>query len=152
MAPLSVGWGRIWEIRMFLEDPALLVGVPLLVIGIIGLGVAGMTLMAPQPQLEGVGAPVTYAGHPGPMEYVQVGLTLAVITAFEVAIYYVDIPRKPFIGALMALSASKFLLVVLFFMHLRFDSRLFTTAFATGVALVIAIFTVVLVTLGGNIV
>lgn len=138
---------------MFFEDPALLVGVPLLVIGIIGLGVAGLALMAPQPQLEGAGAPVTYAGgHPGPMEYVQVGLTLAIITAFEVAIYYVDIPRKPFIGALMALSASKFLLVALFFMHLKFDSRLFTTAFATGVALVIAIFTVVLVTLGGNIV
>jgi cytochrome c oxidase subunit 4 len=136
---------------MFFEDPALLVGIPLLVLGIIGLGIAALTLMAPQPQPAGAPA-VVHGAHPDPMEYVQIGLTLAIITAIEVAIYYVDIPRKPFIGALMALSAAKFSLVVLFFMHLKFDSRLFTTAFATGFALVIAVFTVVLTTLGGNIV
>lgn len=135
---------------MFFEDPALLVGVPLLVIGLLGAGIAGLAMLAPQPHPAGA-APV-HRGHPGPGEYVQIGLTLAAITAIEVAIYYVDIPRKPFIGALILLSAAKFALVVLFFMHLRFDSRLFTTAFATGFCLVLALFAVVLATLGGNIV
>jgi cytochrome c oxidase subunit 4 len=134
----------------FFEDPALLVGIPLLIIGLLGAGVAGLTLLVPQPQPAGA-APV-HRGHPGPGEYVQIGAILAIITAIEVGIYYVDIPRNPFIMALILLSAAKFSLVVLFFMHLKFDSRLFTTAFATGFALVLAIFAVVLATLGGNIV
>lgn len=134
----------------FFNEPALLVGVPLLILGLIGAGIATLTMLVPQPQPAG--APPVHRGHPGPMEYVQIGLTLAAITAVEVAIYYVDMPRKPFITALILLSASKFSLVVLFFMHLKFDSRLFSTAFATGFALVVAIFAVVLTTLGGNIV
>jgi cytochrome c oxidase subunit 4 len=134
----------------FFNEPALLVGIPLLILGLIGVGIAMLTMLVPQPQPAGV--PSVHRGHPGPMEYVQIGLTLAIITGIEVAIYYVDIPRKPFVTALMLLSAAKFSLVVLFFMHLKFDSRLFTTAFATGFALVVAIFAVVLTTLGGNIV
>jgi cytochrome c oxidase subunit 4 len=134
----------------FFNEPALLVGIPLLILGLIGAAIATLTMLVPQPQPAGA-VPV-HRGHPGPMEYVQIGLTLAIITGIEVAIYYVDIPRKPFVTALMLLSAAKFSLVVLFFMHLKFDSRLFTTAFATGFALVVAIFAVVLTTLGGNIV
>jgi cytochrome c oxidase subunit 4 len=134
----------------FFNEPALLVGIPLLILGLIGAGIAALTMLVPQPQPAGV-APV-HRGHPGPMEYVQIGLTLGVITAIEVAIYYVDMPRKPFITTLLILSAAKFSLVVLFFMHLKFDSRLFSTAFIAGFALVVAVFTVVLTTLGGNLV
>ncbi len=134
----------------FFNDPALLVGLPLLVLGLIGGGIAAMSLLVPASQPAGT-APV-HRGHPGPMEYVQVGLVLAVITCIEVAIYYVDMPRKPFITALILLSAAKFSLVVLFFMHLKFDSRLFSTAFVAGFALAFSIFAVVLTTLGGNIV
>jgi cytochrome c oxidase subunit 4 len=52
---------------------------------------------------------------------------------------------------LIVLSLSKFLLVVLFFMHLRFDNRLFSTLFTGGFALAIAVFIVVLATLGASI-
>jgi hypothetical protein len=37
-------------------------------------------------------------------------------------------------------------------MHLRFDSRLFSTLFVGGFALAAAVFIVVLATLGGNLV
>ena len=38
---------------------------------------------------------------------------------------------------LLALSAGKFLLVVMFFMHLKFDSRLFTVLFLAGLSLAV---------------
>ncbi|HYM16192.1 MAG TPA: cytochrome C oxidase subunit IV family protein [Dehalococcoidia bacterium] len=135
---------------MFFNDPSLLVGVPLLVLGILGVGVVALTMLAPQP--SPAGAVAVHRGHPGPMEYVQIGVTLAVITSIEVAIYYVNMPQKLFITTLIVLSAAKFSLVVLFFMHLKFDSRLFSTAFVAGFMLVLAVFTVVLTTLGGNII
>lgn len=136
---------------MFFEDPSLLVGIPLVAVGVIGVVVAALTMLAPQPQPAGA-AVVVHRGHPAPLEYVQVGITLAVITSIEVAIYYINIPEKLFISVLLALSAAKFSLVVMFFMHLKFDSRLFTTAFATGFALAIAVFVVVLTTLGASLV
>jgi cytochrome c oxidase subunit 4 len=135
----------------FFEDPALLVGIPLLVVGGVGALVALLTLMAPQPQPHGAPA-VVHRGHPGPLEYVQVGVALAVITSIEVAVYYVDLPEKLFISILLVLSAAKFSLVVLFFMHLKFDSRIFSTAFSAGFALAVAVFIVVLTTLGANLV
>jgi cytochrome c oxidase subunit 4 len=135
--------------KAFFEDPALLVGLPLLLLGLFGLGMAGLSLVAPQP---GGAVAVRHAAHPGPEEYVKVGMTLAAITAVEVAIYYVSIPRTLFICMLIALSLSKFMIVVLWFMHLKFDSRLFSIAFATGLIAASAVFTVVLVTLGANLV
>jgi cytochrome c oxidase subunit 4 len=137
------------EVALFFDDPELLFGIPLVIIGVFGLLIAGAALIAPEP-----GAPVLTrrAGHPDESEYVRIGLILAVITAVEVVIYYFDIPRNLFILILVALSAAKFTLVVMFFMHLKFDSRLFTTAFVTGFVLAASVFTVVIATLGSNIV
>jgi cytochrome c oxidase subunit 4 len=134
---------------MFFEDPALLVGAPMLAVGLFGLFIALATLLAPQPASKAVAA---HAGHPGEAEYIKVGLFLAVLTLIEVVIYYFNIPRNLFIVILLALSAVKFTAVVMFFMHLKFDSRLFTTAFVTGMVLAASIFSVVLVTLGSNLV
>ena len=140
--------------KSFFENPALLVGSPLLVIGLLGLAVAALTLMGSRPMQVTEHGPVGRHGvaHPGPEEYVRIGLLLAALTAFEVAIYYVDIQRTVFIGILLGLSAVKFATVVMFFMHLKFDSRLFSTAFLTGFALASAVFVVVLATLGGSLV
>jgi len=135
--------------KAFFEDPALLVGLPLLLLGLLGLSMAGLTLLTPQP--AGAAA-VRHPAHPGPEEYVKVGATLAAITAVEVIIYYFSIPRALFVTMLMALSLTKFTIVVMWFMHLKFDSRLFSTMFATGLIAAGAVFTVVLVTLGANIV
>ena len=140
--------------KAFFEDPALLVGLPLLVIGAIGALIAMATLTAPQPAMVGaaVAAPRRHVTHPGPAEYIQIGGLLALLTAIEVAVYYVNIQQGLFIMILLALSASKFVFVVMWFMHLRFDSRLFSTLFVGGLALAAAVFIVVLATLGGNLV
>ncbi|MBI2723440.1 MAG: cytochrome C oxidase subunit IV family protein [Chloroflexi bacterium] len=133
----------------FFENPALLVGAPLLVLGLIGLGIAALALLAPQPATA---TGPRHVGHPGPAEYVRIGIILASITAVEVLIYYFNIPKAPFVMILLVLSLSKFVLVLMFFMHLKFDSRLFSTAFVTGLLLAISVFIVVLATLGGNLV
>lgn len=137
--------------KAFFEDPALLFGLPFLLIGLLGAAVALATAFAPQPNAGGAGA-VAHRGHPDEAEYVKIGLTLAVITMVEVIIYYFDIPRSMFVTVLIALSALKFTIVVMWFMHLKFDSRLFTTAFVAGMALAFALFTVMIVTLGSNLV
>jgi cytochrome c oxidase subunit 4 len=83
--------------------------------------------------------------HPQPKQYVMVALILAVVTAAEVAIYYVSALEDLLVPLLIAFSLIKFILVALWFMHLRFDSKLFRRLFVTGVLLAGAIFTIVLV-------
>jgi cytochrome c oxidase subunit 4 len=92
------------------------------------------------------------SAHPSPLEYVKIGLALAVVTAIEVAIFYMDVPRQAFIAILVVLSTLKFVLVVMWFMHLKFDNRLFSVLFTGGLILAVALFIVVLATLGGGIV
>lgn len=68
--------------------------------------------------------------HPGNWVYVKIGIILTVITAVEIAAYYIEEQ----LGALAAplilvLSAAKFILVAMFYMHLKYDSRAFTGIF-----------------------
>ena len=84
--------------------------------------------------------------HPGPRAYVGVAVILSVITALEVAIYYVPSLRGLLVPMLLAFSAVKFILVVAWFMHLKFDSRLFRRLFVTGLVLASLVFLVVLLT------
>ena len=88
--------------------------------------------------------------HPGPLEYVKIGAALAIVTAVEVAVYYISALEDVLVPILVVLSALKFSLVALWFMHLRFDSRLFSTFFVGGLMLAAAIFVVALATLGGS--
>jgi cytochrome c oxidase subunit 4 len=88
--------------------------------------------------------------HPGPMEYLSIGLILAVVTAVEIAVYYIDALSDVLVPILVVLSATKFGLVVLWFMHLKFDARLFSWMFVGGIALASTLFVVVLATLGGG--
>jgi cytochrome c oxidase subunit 4 len=84
--------------------------------------------------------------HPSELEYVKVAAILALITGAEVAIYYVKSLKSILVPALILFSLVKFCVVVLWFMHLRFDSRLFRRLFVTGVCLAIFVFTIVLTT------
>ena len=87
--------------------------------------------------------------HPGPRQYVMVALVLAVLTAIEVALFYMEfVPRPVATGALIVLMILKFAIVALWFMHLRFDSRVFRRLFITGIILAIAVFMIVLLTFG----
>ncbi len=104
-------------------------------------------------------APPEHAGerehvekHPGAIEYAQIGTILAVITGVEVGIYYMGVAHALLVVGLMVLSATKFSMVVLWFMHLKFDHRLFSTMFVLGFILALSIFTVVLATVGGKLV
>ena len=74
-------------------------------------------------------------GHPQPLEYVKVAVVLCIVTSIEVAIYYLDAIRPALVPILLVLSAFKFALVVLWFMHLRFDNKLFSTLFVGGLIL-----------------
>jgi cytochrome c oxidase subunit 4 len=75
------------------------------------------------------------AAHPTPAKYIQIAVILTVITAIEVAIYYVEGLRGLLVPILLVLSVTKFALVVMFYMHLRFDARLFSTLFVGGLLL-----------------
>ena len=85
--------------------------------------------------------------HPSAKEYIRIGVILAVLTALEVATYYVDVGGA-LVPTLIGLSVVKFALVVMWFMHLRFDSRLFGRLFVAGLALALSLFIVVLLTFG----
>jgi len=78
-----------------------------------------------------------HEGHASVKFYWMIGGILAILTAMEVAAFYMDLGavEAPF---LLLLSAAKFALVVMFFMHLKFDSRVFTGVFMAG--LVLAVF------------
>ncbi len=70
-----------------------------------------------------------HAGHPTWKTYVVVGAILTAITAIEVAIFYIPALHGIIVPALLSLSALKFFIVVLFYMHLKFDSRIFGRVF-----------------------
>lgn len=81
--------------------------------------------------------------HPTWKQYKWVALILTVITVLEVWAYYVPslVAGPWFVPLLLVMSAAKFAIVVLFYMHLRYDHRLFRVLF-TG-PLVIAIATLI---------
>ena len=79
--------------------------------------------------------------HPGARRYITIAVILTAITAIEVMVYYLEALRPLLPPILIALSAVKFALVVMFYMHLKFDHPIFTGMFLFGLAT--AIFTFV---------
>lgn len=77
--------------------------------------------------------------HPEPRQYLVIAAILTVITAIEVGIYYVGALQSVLTPVLLALSASKFALVALFYMHLKFDSPTFARLFLLGLGIAVAI-------------
>jgi cytochrome c oxidase subunit IV len=82
--------------------------------------------------------------HPDPAEYIKIAIVLAIVTALEVAIYYVTALRDLLVPFLLAFAVIKFALVVMWFMHLRFDSKIFRRLFVFGLVLALIVFGVVL--------
>lgn len=83
--------------------------------------------------------------HPSPRKYVWIAVILAIVTAAEVAIYYVPALEGLLLPLLIVFAVIKFAMVAMYFMHLKFDSRVFRRFFVTGLVLAFVIFSIVLV-------
>lgn len=84
--------------------------------------------------------------HPTDRQYVMVALFLAAVTALEVSTYWVpeDWPAAPVVASLIVMMVIKFAFVIGWFMHLKFDARLFRRVFVFGLVLAVAVYGVAL--------
>lgn len=78
--------------------------------------------------------------HPSEKQYFVVALILAVVTAIEVGLYYVEMADNALVVSLGVLAIIKFVMVVMYFMHLKFDSPVFRRFFITGMVLAISVY------------
>jgi len=77
--------------------------------------------------------------HPTAGTYLRVAAILTVLTVIEVGVFYVP-AFHPFLApVLLVLSAIKFAIVVMFYMHLKMDSRFFTLVFGGPLLLASAV-------------
>lgn len=89
--------------------------------------------------------------HPTPRQYWMIAAFLAAVTAAEVAMYYIDQELQlEFLNVaiLLVLSAVKFMVVVGWFMHIRFEKPMISRFFTAGFALACGLYLVVLSALG----
>ena len=77
--------------------------------------------------------------------YIKIALILAAITALEVSTYYVDFGPL-FMPSLIIMMVVKFFMVVSYFMHLKFDSKIFGFLFYTGLVLALGVYIAALAT------
>lgn len=91
--------------------------------------------------------------HPGWSTYWKVALILTLITVGEVWMYFVPaiVASRAFVPGLLVLSALKFAIVVMFYMHLKYDHKLFRALF-TGPLFIAAVTLISLMFLFGQLV
>ena len=77
--------------------------------------------------------------HPGTGTYVAIGIILTIITLVEVGVFYVPAFQPVLVPVLLALSAIKFALVVMFYMHLKSDHKLFTLVLSVPLLLALGV-------------
>ena len=88
--------------------------------------------------------------HPSDALYWKVGALLGVLTLLEVSTYFItDDPYshdlKPLlIAGLLVLMVAKFITIIGYFMHLKFDNKLFRNVFISGLVLAVGVYLVVL--------
>jgi cytochrome c oxidase subunit 4 len=87
--------------------------------------------------------------HPSDATYWKIFLFLFVVTAIEVLLYYKSIPGVNLNSAVLGILAIvKFVTVVGYFMHLRFDARILRRLFVTGLVLAVLVYCAYMLTLG----
>ena len=82
---------------------------------------------------------------PSDKQFITIFFILAAITAVEVVVSYIDIGPF-FLPVLLGLMAVKFFVVVLYFMHIKFDNPLFGRLFYIGLVLAVAVYAAALST------
>ena len=91
------------------------------------------------------GADAHTADHPSDGLYVRVAIILAALTALEVATYFLDFGPL-FLPVLITLMTIKFLTVVGYFMHLKFDAPILRKAFYAGLITALFVYLIALST------
>jgi cytochrome c oxidase subunit 4 len=86
-----------------------------------------------------------HAEHKPTSYYIMVALILAGLTALETSTYWIDFGPF-FMPALLIMMTIKFFMVVLLFMHLKFDNRLFGVLFYAGLFLAVFVYIAALAT------
>jgi cytochrome c oxidase subunit 4 len=94
-------------------------------------------------------SPAGEHAHPGAKEYLAIATVLTVLTAIEVAVFYIPSMKPILVPTLLVLSTVKFALVAMFYMHLKFDHRLFSWLFVVPM-LIAALVIVALLKLFGH--
>ena len=82
---------------------------------------------------------------PSDATYIKIAAILAGLTALEVTTYFVDFGPL-FLPTLLTLMTIKFLTVVAYFMHLKFDAPILRKAFYAGLILALVVYMVALST------
>ena len=77
--------------------------------------------------------------HPTVDVYLRVAAALVILTVLEVGVFYVPAFHPVLVPVLLVLSTAKFALVVMFYMHLKFDHKLFSWLFVVPMALAAAV-------------
>ena len=88
------------------------------------------------------------AGHASVATYVKIAIVLSAVTALEVGVVFVRGLAPIIVPLLLGMATAKFALVALFFMHLRYESRVLTTVFVGPLLIAIGL-AVALMTLAG---
>jgi cytochrome c oxidase subunit IV len=141
--------------KAFFENPAQLVGAPLLLIGGMGLAVAATTvLFAPAMQTTTAQGPSERRGVVQPTLETYAGIIGIVLglTVIELLLFAFGIKYAVFVGILFGMTIVKIALVVMFFFHLKFDNRMFTTAFLSTFAVIAATGVIIVAAIVGNVV
>jgi cytochrome c oxidase subunit 4 len=92
-----------------------------------------------------------HSDHPSIAQYWKIAGLLGVLTAIEVALFYIDDALELGginVALLIILALLKFVIVVGWYMHLRFERPLLNRFFAGGFLLALGCYAVVLAALG----
>ncbi len=82
--------------------------------------------------------------HPSDLQYIKIALILAALTLIEVLTYTFDMKGGALIAVIFPIMIIKFAVVAGYFMHLKFDSKIFTVMFVSGIAFALAMYLLVL--------
>ena len=106
------------------------------------------TLAVPSEQAASAGTAATDThAHPSDWQYIKIALLLAVLTALEVFTYFESVHNlsdAALYVILTVLMVLKFVYVVAWFMHLKFDSIIFRRVFQVGIGMALAVYLIML--------
>jgi len=85
--------------------------------------------------------------HPSDGDYIKIAIGLGILTLIEVGTYFESVHKMPewlLYVVLIVLMIVKFVIVGLYFMHLKFDSKVYTWMFTAGMGFAIGVYFIML--------